>query len=1240
MDTAKILEEITDRGVFERLVISIISKADKNYKYILQTGVNASGEPIKSPVDGFCSVPGANPPHFIMLQSTTTERKDLEKKWLYDHTIHPEDIFVPTSKDGDLIKVGHLTQNIRKEFPNAKFTVILVSNKHLDVPFLQRVYKKAEEFKIICDIWEQSRLSNFLDNTPEGHWLRKEYLGIEAEMLSDSLLRSLCKESLTHYERDVLLTNSKCLVSREIEEHIQEGIYSNRYTFQFLVGESGFGKSIVAYLALQKHLSANGYGLWVPADLVKDCTSLTDLLDKTLQCLSPHLLHDSGREALKLIPEGSQILLIIDDVDRSDAPIKLIHKLLSWSEPQQSGPPESQQEIMPNHIIVCPVWPNVRGLIDHGDKTNPWINDVFIGTMNSTEGSLAVRLATSQVGIEITNTEANALATRLGDDPFLIGLFSSLVSNTKPSDLYLLTEDVIGKFISMCVSEIASSPNASYLPTEYRKTLLTMSIHMLQTRRLHPFWNEIEVWMGKDYDTLQKLRDLVKHGKICRLTDKCQFTFRHDRIREFLLTEGMVTIFSGGSSDADLLSEPFYAEIIGRALVRSPQNNKFLKQMRNWLPLALVEANRHLGASTSAYGQEIIKEIKEWLHNNYIIGSIPHSLLDAVCRSLIETDSPSVLEITDGLPSDPLILLARLRNGCAVSGSIYCSIMSPLSIKNIYFDNLLEQAKSRHKDKLVRELKQLLKSNSITNEIRYGVLVLSGFLSFPELQDEIIPCWQLAADKMHALPGAIWASIQCCTTEPVKALDPLMAYWDGLSDEQDSDGRSPKGNVADELRFAPLQGVNNEIINYLIAQCDIYKSLRWSITRLLEPMDAPDAIEYIVRSAADLERSISGTNKFILWLLTLTHTWDTSFLGGKRMSQASTARLKNLWEDTRNDTFVRHQAFRLWLCSVDWGQIDILRSISSDSPLYLGALGKRVRLGDRSVIQNLLPLLSKETHWFNYVHYIWSEEIKNSAQHHLESFINNIPKDFTGGWSNAHYDLSNILMKIPTEDAEELMEKNWNHLGFSPLFIQTALYVGTPRCLELADSSIRKCPSEIELFEHLSIHYGFLDSERQKYLTQKHLENLLPYLDRLGEHELSYCVDACERMGISEWGLKHLYNRLNPNKIKRYYPSDDDLIQELNMYLTEKFGTLTIRYWLEGLDRRHISQDRFLNVVDKWLASHPTIKGLNIAALCFHKIGKRKDLLILEKYTIEGPPNEVNKIKNNAKFFIYRRSLD
>ncbi len=1070
MKTAEELERIPHANKFELLVTSVLSNHNKDYAAIIHSGINAQEETIKSPVDGFCQVPGSEPPRFLFVAHSKTDRDKLKNKWLYDHrttksSTKAKKVPVSESNDGDLLKAAREAQELKNDFPDGKFIVILTTNQRLSkcLSVVKEVYKKARELGVEVEIWEQSRLARILDSTTEGHWLRKEHLGIDAEMLSKSLLRDLCKQSLANYEKQ-FLTSPNSWVYREIESQIEKGTHTNKYTIQLLIGESGSGKSAAAYQILKKHLGSGGYGLWVSDELLRECISLETAIDRVLRDLYPSLLPDAGRVALRVIPEGSRLLLIVDDVNRANNPTRQVENLVNWSKPNQSEPSDSPSSFSP-YFVVCPVWPQILGSISRDLKETAWVNNVFISSMTSAEGMVAVQATTSDAGMQITNTEAISLATSLGNDPILIGLFASLLSSTQPCELNSLTENVVERFIKTAIKQVSSSPD-TFLEIEYRDALSSLTTFMLKNRRLFPLWKEIRNWFRESPDELTALRELTRHEKLCRLTPEKKFIFRHDRIQQTLLVESMIEILTDTNLDLDILYEPFYAEIIGRAIARSPQSQEFLRKLRNRLPLALVEAIHCLGTPTTSYHQLIIEELKEWAKSSIATGAVLESVLYVVCWTLVKTDSPAVLEVTKTFPENQLILLARLRNGCAESGIHYC-----VSLNRYYFEpscddslreQILEQAKRHHKEKLLTELRHILKSCNATDEWRDGALTLAGFLGFPELEGDIATCWELATDKTLILRAAIWAAIQCCHIEPKKLLDPLVKYWAGLSDEKNSYW------FVEELRITLGYGIHNEVVNYFIDQCHIHKSLHWSIARMCSRIDNPDVLEFLLRSVADIKRTETDPKKVSSWELILGELWLNT--RSVKISQASIERLKLLWESPENDDYLKQTAFRLWQ-----NHIESLRAIPFDSPFFYRALQKLMAL-------------------------------------------------------------------------EECTIK-----------------------IELKALAVRSQPIEYQ---------------------------------------------------------------------KHYYPSDDELLQELDELTADKYAERRVIPWLEDFGKRHSSKSRALKVVDCWLAFNPTLRGLQIAAVCIEVVGTRKDLSILDQYPIEGSPDEIAKIKESTRFAVYRRSLD
>ena len=806
-----------------------------------------------------------------------------------------------------------------------------------------------------------------------------------------------------------------------------------------------------------------------------------------------------------------------------------------------------------------------------------------------------------------------------------------------------LAENLIEELMVSSCEEAGSASGSSHLATEYTESLSEVGSHMIQTRNFHPLWEDVCSWLGGTPRVVEALRELVKHGKLCRVTDDDRFAFRHDRIQENVVTRCMEVILKQDELDNALLADPFFASVLAQALCCSPQESQLIKSLREHSPLALVEAIRHFGKCKDDYCCMIIEEVKVWITEEVASGLVPDAIIDAVCWSLLETDSPVVLEITELLPENFWTLLARLRNGCARSGVTFCSDRSFFvpGTTNDLRDKIVDHAKKRHKRGLSEKLGEVLRSTEIIDETRKGALVLAGFLGFDELSDAVKACWDLIEDKTSALSEAIWAGTQCCGAECESILDPMIVYWAALPDKEDSSGMSTKSWVAQELCFAFARGISMEVIQYLISQASLHETLRWPITHACERVDAPSAIEFIAESMATTQRKIAGSGGFSPWSMVLFDNWNPSRRGGRRMSQDCRFRLEELWKDMRNDTFTRRASFRLWLAGVDISYVGTLKAIpGTDSDLFRHAIWKRAQLGDQSVVPQLLPFLESDTNWCNVASYVWSDKVMGLVHHHLESFQDDIPSDFSGGQLNPHYDLSRLLIRAPVVDSEKLLESNWKHLKCSPLFVHAALHTATPRCRELAALSIAECPKHIPIFEHIAFCFGLMDSGGRKHLKLTSLESLNPYLERMGAPELSRLAEVCQHAGFQEWGRQYLPRHLDPKTCERYYPTEGDLLQDLDEFESDQHRVWTVQLWMEDFDRRHDSKEQIIPLLEKWLQTHRTEQALQVAARCIELIGVRGNLPILDRHEIKGTMDTINKLKAGTKFFVRRRSLD
>jgi len=1241
LSTAEEVEKLKEPGKFELLATAVLCKAERDYRAILHSGLNAQGQPIKSPVDGFCRVPNSTPPHFVLVEHTVED--NLEKKWLFDHRLvkpaaKGRKKQLSESDDGDLLKAGRLAQQIKAEFPEAKFTVVLTTSQGLKPDFWLKVEKKAEELGVSVVPLDRSRIARFLDTEPEGQWLRKEYLGLDAEMLSESLLRDLCYKSLSEYRKQ-FLTSPKQWVSRQIDQQVENEIDDQSHSIQLLIGNSGSGKSATAYQIGEKHLETDGYSLWLSENVLVSSDSLSIALDRALHDLYPSLMPDAGDAALRLLKNRERLLLIADDVNRTSSPANLLQKLVNWSKPVSSG--ESDTKSIPSrHLFVCPVWSDIARLVTPDIDKTPWIGSVYIGTMTPEEGLEAVQNAFTE--IQLTTVEAGTIAEKLGNDPILIGLFADLVLVTEPDELNQVAENVTDNFINRAIEEV--SRTGDLLVDEYRSALSSLTAHMLQQRKLNPSLIELKEWLSNSSDEMKALRQLVKHGKLCRIEEE-KLVFRHDRLWEALLVESMGQLLNNTTEPLDIFWEPYYAEMIGQAIVRYPQSEAFLKELCDRLPLALVGAIRCFKCPTEFYHQTIIDKFKEWVNREVVSGSVPESVLDAICWKLATIDSPVVLEITEKLPPSKFsVLIARFRNGCAVGGVKYLTHFSKehsaLLFKDDLRDQAIEQAKRYHKSKTLAELKQLLLCRDVTDTERRGTLALAGFLGFSELQDEIQICWENSNDKAETLPEAFWAAIRCNDTQAWQFLDKLLQYWDSLPfDPEDYEKRQKPDatvGISSALKFSHY----DDVISYLIERVSEYKSLHSYISYIFRSIDSPEAVEFIAHNAADPSMK-DHPQGFARQTSLLADAWNPVFPDSKRLSQASLDRLKTLWQEPGNDSFLRRIAFHIWEMGIDQSEFETLQGITSDNPIYRQALWKRAELSDFSIVPTLLQLLPYEGDWLHIIHYVWCSEVMDVVKDHLATLERIIPKEFSDSYGYEQRRISRLLSMIPKRDAETLIDEYWEYLGYSSLLIQTAFYIGTPRCLELAAFSVNQAPRHVSIFKHFSGNFYLTDENREKYTSKNQLQNLmqnlLPYIDYFDNFELWQLAEACKKFGISEWSRQHLAPKLSDEFRKRCHPTDDDLLQDLERFVASERGIQELTLWLEAYDKKYELNS---SVVSKFILLHPTINGLKLAARCIQSMGTRKDISILDLVRIENAVGEISRIKASVQFSVYRRTLN
>src|SRR6185437_7960725 len=365
---------MADEAAFERLATAVLRESRAAYASLLHPGINVADKTVKSPLDGIAFVTGARPRHFIAAHHTTSRREHLEKKWLHDPAITKSrrggHLTIPM---GDLTKTALIVAAERKHDPELRATLILTTNREPREDLVRKTHATGKSCGIEVDIWSVSRLAHFLDNTPSGQWLRRQFFGIEQQLLSRELLEKLSRDSLVVH----LPANDKnAWVSTSLDTQISKAVEEQDAIF--IIAESGLGKSVACYKHLTRHIETGGFGLVLTHDVVSSSLTVEEAVEKTLRRLHPTLVNGAGVDALTLSSAGRPLTLVVEDINKSGQATLLLERLAKWG---SHGRVDDVTEPLNRSIgqrrkLLCPVWPQIVSSLS--DANNKLINSMAV----------------------------------------------------------------------------------------------------------------------------------------------------------------------------------------------------------------------------------------------------------------------------------------------------------------------------------------------------------------------------------------------------------------------------------------------------------------------------------------------------------------------------------------------------------------------------------------------------------------------------------------------------------------------------------------------------------------------------------------------------------------------------------------------------------------------------------------------------------------------------------------------
>jgi len=154
-------------------------------------------------------------------------------------------------------------------------------------------------------------------------------------------------------------------------------------------------------------------------------------------------------------------------------------------------------------------------------------------------------------------------------------------------------------------------------------------------------------------------------------------------------------------------------------------------------------------------------------------------------------------------------------------------------------------------------------------------------------------------------------------------------------------------------------------------------------------------------------------------------------------------------------------------------------------------------------------------------------------------------------------------------------------------------------------------PSEIDVFEHANILFGFRVHGLSDRLTIHLLERLLPCLRQVNDHLLAGMAEFCQRYGHRDWGEANLRPEFDRRRdmlakmdkqeqdfIERmcryHFPSDAELMEDLDGIEQQEHYYGHLLHWCEEFDHCQDDRARRGHILEQWLVQSLIMRGFQL----------------------------------------------
>lgn len=1217
-DTRNKLGKMASPDEFEALATSVLREAEPAYASIIHVGTNADGRAVRSPVDGITIYRSEGNRRLLMAQHTITARRGLRAKWLDKTT-------------GDVVKAKRILAEELDRNAVKGATLVLACSCEPSEDLIRDVHAAAGP-ALTVDLWPASRIADFLDRHPEGQWLRARQFGDPATRLSRSLASEVSRISVADY---LPLVSRADEVSRSLDAALAKFAREGRGA-GFVVGESGLGKSVALRRLCDEWLTAGGIALVIPHEYIEQAANIEQAVALCLQHWSPGLELGCGHAALALAERDKPLLLIVEDVNQSSNPRRIIERLVGWS----LGKKEGEQAAGAAHSwrLLCPVWRGNSGLSDTQLRDHVARRSFVIERFERTEALAAIDNRASATGISLTELERNELAAELGDDPLLIGLNRDWSAR-----------DPRGAIQSYIDGNLADIADDTLLVADLRYALDLLCERMVAARCVDPQWTQICSWFSGEDSTLSALRRLIRHGRIIRQeahTGSERLAYRHDRVRDHLLCKAIARLAVASRFEEHLWQEPYYSELIGLALPDLPDAAIHTAAKHN--PPALFAALQKKGLDPHRR-EKLLEAAYAWTASPEFAAEANDQQRHHAMRFLARTDADFVIDLARKFPFSFPQTEAMVRNGCARAAAVRCASSDP-GTNDRWRDRMIEHAVSMHPS-FITDLTDLICSPDIEPKLLEGVLNLAGEIGDPKLANALATRW--ASTQSNTLTsGWLWAGLRCCPPIDHPFAGELCDLWAKMPTKErrgkNKHDSNPRWDIAGySLTWGFKRKPEPASIAFMIARSRKDRRLNHILTSILKHVDLPDAVLYIAETCGRIFRRAEKSGRYNLLAGDVAREWSPD-MNGQALSEQSRSALAQVWRNKRRNRFDRKAAFLIWKQTPTSDELADLSALEADPVLADDALRCRLREGDQSAV----PLL-KHRIWNTKRGYYWFYDARRvglgGLQEDIVRFLDerraNPPVDASS--SEGDHIVAELLMDARSDFAANAIVAHWDHLKFSPMFVQAALFLARPETVSLAHTAIAESDEPGKLLEHFSSHWGVKTYGRPGITEIAQLKTLEPILEQIsrsafGDLCISSFFEAANNLSALDWRKKHL-DRLIAKVGRAYCPHDN---QALFMSLDSEVGYGVARgsrwfhidHWFEMREKELWSRADLIDIVGEWACSRSSEDATALLCETLLYFGERTDLQWLDQLSAACRETCADKIAD-CIYGVRRRSL-